>query len=72
MEKAATQAAAEKATAKAAMQKRIAALEHDLQQLGGELSKNKVGSGMTRAGLEKDYAAIRKVQKELQDRLKGL
>ena len=65
-------AATEKAAAKAAIEKRIAGLEHDLQQLGGELSKNKVGSGMTRAGLEKDFAAIRKAQKELQDRLKGL
>lgn len=72
MEKAATQAAAEKAATKAAMQKRIAALEHDLQQLGGELSKNKVGSGMTRSGLENDFARIRKAQKELQDRLKSL
>ena len=72
MEKAATQAAAEKAAAKAAMQKRIAALEHDLQQIGGELSKNKVGSGMTRSGLENDFARIRKAQKELQDRLKSL
>ena len=72
MEKAATQAAAEKAAAKAAMQNRIASLEHDLQQVGGELSKNKVGSGMTRSGLENDFARIRKEQKELQDRLKGL
>lgn len=72
MEKAATQAAAEKAAAKAAMQKKIAALEHDLQQVGGELSKNKVGSGMTRSGLENDFARIRKEQKELQDRLKSL
>ena len=65
-------AATEKAAAKAAIEKRIATLEYDLQQVGGELSKNKVGSGMTRAGLEKDFAAIRKAQKELQDRLKGL
>lgn len=72
MEKAATQAAAEKAAAKAAMQKKIAALEHDLQQIGGELSKNKVGSGMTRSGLENDFARIRKAQKELQDKLKSL
>lgn len=72
MEIIATKAAAEKAAAKATIEKRIAGLEHDLQQLGGELSKNKVGSGMTRSVLEKDFAAIRKAQKELQDRLKNL
>jgi len=67
-----TKAATEKAAAKAAIERRIAGLEHDLQQVGGELSKNRVGSGMTRSGLEKDFAAIRKAQKELQNRLKGL
>lgn len=72
MEASVAKATAEKAAAKAAIEKRIAALEHDLQQVGGELNKNRVGSGMTRAGLEKDFAAIRKAQKELQDRLKGL